>query len=519
MRRRLGLLFGGACTLAISGLAGCDGCSSSGSGGTTNDAGLGTDAGVSLEMDGGHAAAEPDGGSDGGAACSAHLPAGFTQVAASAADPYFGFGVSMALDENDDPMFAYLAVEGSVEGAAVGTCSPPTDTTGCDALYFTRWDPCAGAFTTPVAIDHDLGYVAGNAGSQVVSLAYDPSTREVGIAYEKVFGTDPNWADSYGAVWLATQKAGQSGFATQQVSDNLRWGNTDVSTNDSPALAMGGAQVYLAFTASFEAPGCPGSACVRFASSTTTPPADGGETDDSGEPPPHYFDLSYVPFAAGDHGYLHPRSNAVAIAVDSAGRPAIAAYEEPLSGYNTVLTYWRSDMTDAIAVTDTNDVQNDLVSLDLVFEGTSPRVAGLLNAGGDTSATYVSAVDDGTTTWNAAQPYALSGGLASYTSLATDGNGNEAFTSHFNGTPSSAAQTAGCTGQQFFVSASSNSGTTWSGCEVPGDTDVDPNATLTSAFGRSRIAGKYVMAGATEGNGAVTLDGGSGYSIVYYQSP
>ena len=48
-----------------------------------------------------------------GGATPVHLPAGFSQVLASAVDQGFGGGVSMALDENDDPMFAYLAVTDS----------------------------------------------------------------------------------------------------------------------------------------------------------------------------------------------------------------------------------------------------------------------------------------------------------------------------------------------------------------------------------------------------------------------
>ena len=555
MKRRLlvGLL--SACALVASGLVGFAGCSSSSGvpAGTTDsgemDVSALNDSGAdspendssnpmdsSTPIDSGKDAAPtcPDGGT--------HLPPGFTQVTASAVDPSFGFGVSMALDENDDPMFAYLAVAASVQtGAAPVGCVPSTSPQGCDALYFTRWDPCAGAFTTPVVIDPVLNYYAGNAGTQAVSIAYDRSTKEIGIAYLKVFPTDPNWADSYDAIWLATRKSGQSSFATQQVSDNERWGTTDVSNNDTPSLAMGGGHLYLAFTASFQAPGCAYDPCLRFAaSSSTPPPVDAGSeagddsgsgsgsdagtdagTDAAGPPPPHYFDLSYVTYAPGGMGMLNPRSNSISVAVDSMGRPAVAAYQAPLTGYNTVLTYWRSDMAAAVTVTDTNNVQNDSVSLGMVFEGTSPRVAGLLTrdpfSANAYNATYVSSPDDGTT-WNAAQPFVLSGGLGFYTSLATDGNGNEAFTSHYNGSANSPAEMdAGC-GPDPFVSRSSNSGAAWSGCTL-GAYNVDTNSQLSSGYGQSRIAGKLAIAGSVEGNGATTLDGGGGYSVVYYQDP
>ncbi len=299
MRRALTLGVAVGCALVGGGVSASSGCSSSSTApGATADSG-GLD--VSVES-GGDDATQNDSGNppgdsstpldsgkdsapsscpDGGTP--AHLPPGFTQVAASAVDPSFGFGVSMALDENDDPMLAYLAVQASVQnGTAPVGCDPHNAPQGCDALYFTRWDPCAGAFTTPVVVDPTLNYNGGNPGSQVVTLAYDLSTKEIGIAYLKVFPTDPNWADSYDAVWLATRKAGQSAFATQQVSDNLRWGSTDVSNNDTPALAMGGGNLYLAFTASFLAPGCAQDPCLRFAASSSTPP-EAGVDDDAGD--------------------------------------------------------------------------------------------------------------------------------------------------------------------------------------------------------------------------------------------
>lgn len=486
------------------------------------DSSTGSDTSTAADADAGHSpcasGAQPT-----------HLPAGFTQVFASAVDPEFATGVSMALDENDDPMFAYLAVPDSVQhGTAPGSCNPGTGSLiGCDAVYFTRWDQCAGAFTTPVVVEPVLNYYGGNPGQQFISLAYDKGTHEVGIAYLKLLPTDVNWADAYSTVNLATLKAGESTFAIQQVSDNLRWGVTDVSTSDTPTLAMGGGNLYLTFTAAFGAPGCAYNPCLRFASSTTSPP-DGGADDagddagamEAGPSPPHYFDLMYVPYTGGQMGVLQPRSNALGIAIDSMGNAGVAAYQTPITGYDTVLAYWRPGWASAVTVTDSNDVQNDFVSLGLAFEGTSPRVAGMLSRDLTSptayGTTYVSSSDDGTT-WNAAQPFVLSAGLAFYTSLATDGKGHEAFTSHYNTSVSPAAQDAGC-GSDPFVSRSSNSGAAWSGCTLSAP-DVATNTTLSTTFGTSRLAGKYVLGSAVNSNGATTLDGGPGYGIVYYQDP
>ena len=382
---------------------------------------------------------------------------------------------------------------------------------------------------TPVVVEPVLNYNGGNPGDQFISLAYDRGTKEVGIAYLKLLPTDPNWADTYDAILLATQKAGQSSFTIQQVSDNLRWGATDVSSSDTPTLAMGGGNLYLTFTATFGAPGCAYDPCLRFASSSTSPPDagadDGGDAGDdaaleAGPPPPHYFDLQYVPYSGGQQGVLQPRSNALGLAIDSMGNPGVAAYQVPITGYNTVLAYWRPGWASAVTVTDSNDVQNDSVSLNLAFEGTSPRVAGMLSRDLTSTAlyatTYTSSPDDGTT-WNATQPFVLSGGLAFYTSLATDGKGNEAFTSHYNTSVTPAAQDAGC-GSDPFVSRSANGGTAWAGCTLTA-TSIATNTSLSTAYGASRLAGKYVFGGAVDGNGATTLDGGAGYSIVYYQDP
>ena len=64
---------------------------------------------------------------------------------------------AMALDENDDPMFAYLVGEGGSNYT----------------LYFTRWDPCAGAFTTPLLVDTLAFGVGTGSEDRNVAIAYD----------------------------------------------------------------------------------------------------------------------------------------------------------------------------------------------------------------------------------------------------------------------------------------------------------------------------------------------------------
>ncbi len=451
--------------------------------------------------------------SDGSVVCDKHLLAGFSQALTSSVDPLFGQYATMVLDENDDPLVAYAAVKASVDGnVAPGTCSPQGgNVTGCQGVYFTRWDPCVGAFTPPVVIESNLNTYNAT-GVPQVALAYDPTTKEIGVGYQKTLPTDPNWSDAFQAIYLGTRKAGQTAFTVQQVSDNVRSGPTDVSTATVPALAMGNGKIYMAFTTGTGAPSpCPANhMCLRFLSSTSASNPDAGNPD--GGAVPHSFSYALVPNSAGFGGFAIPRELSIAVAIDGMGRPAVAYLEAPELGYNTVLNYWRSDMTDSVKVTDTNNVQNDDVTVNLAFVGTKPRVAGLLtNDGATHGITYASSPNEGTT-WNAAVPILTSGGAGFYTSLAASSTA-EAITSHHNNSPSADSVAAGCTTNPI-VARSTNGGTSFSGCSLP--RDVDMNGTLSSAYGTSRLAGKLVVVGNAKDTVA---DGGPGHGIVYFQDP
>jgi len=538
MKLRILLALAAATSVGAAALAACNsssttpGTSADDAGGAdstspvTNDDAGGSDSASPVTNDGAPADSGPEAGplacADGGPPV--HLPPGYTQVVTSTVDEYFGLGAQVVLDENDDPLVSYFAVPASVQGNTVpGACSPPTSTVGCDGVYFTRWDPCAGAFTTPVIIDSTVNFYGSNPGTQLMSLAYDPSTKEIGIAYTKDYGVNAAWSDAFTATMLATQKAGQSAFVVQQVSVNNQWGATDVSNAYTPSLAMGGGNLYLTFSEGFLPFNCPSGTCQRFVSSTTIPPdagvLDGGDAGegDAGPPPPHYFDTANVPGEGNDGGLAFPWGVVSSIAIDSSGRPAVAFYQ-PAAGDNVPeLVYWRSGMTTLVSVA-TATVQNDYLTGTLRFEGTAPRFAGTiaLSSSATGSITYFSSSDG--TTWDTPVNLPLSAGAALYSTLATDGHGNEAIASHYNGSAPLAGQDAGCGGSRPFVTRSSNSGAMWSGCDVNA-TVAAINNSVGSAYGASRIAGKYVLVGSIEGNGAEQLDGGSGYSIVYYQDP
>jgi hypothetical protein len=216
---------------ALSTAPGCS-CSSSSSNSSRN---VTADSGSPNADDADDSSTGPDGSSGGdgattadagdGSACGLHLAGGFSQVLASTTVPdalvgnATGRTLAMALDENDDPMFVYVD-------------HPATDASTRDyAVMFTRWDPCAGAFATPIEVDT-------NHGSGDVSIAYDPGTGEVGIAYEKD-ATDDDWADSYGTIWLASMRAPATSFSLQLLNQTQTCchGNGDLPRNGGPTGA------------------------------------------------------------------------------------------------------------------------------------------------------------------------------------------------------------------------------------------------------------------------------------------
>jgi hypothetical protein len=396
------------------------------------------------------------------ATCAMHLPAGFTNVVASSSDTDLGDEVSMALDENDDPMFAYLVY--SSDNAT---------------LEFVRWDPCAGAFTTPMVVD-SLLTVDNDTGVRQVSLAYDPSTKEIGIAYQKVL-VDPGYNDA-ATIWLATRKPSDAAFTPQMVSEGE---SGDGHSAGTPSLAMSRGALFVAYVQNNYLCGAGGSCSgIWFLESTTT--ADAGAEADAGPPPPHLFTHSTIQYG-GD--VAQARFDSVSVAVDSNGTPAVAFYQPPPTGYNTTLLFWRRDMAEAVPVTDTNDVQNDSVDLTLRFDGTKPRVAGHISADdpSDYDLTYV-ASDDGAT-WAAPirVPRDGTAGTAFTSALALDGKGNAALAADTN-----TGSGDNVCGDPYL--ARSSDGTTWSACGA--DTtktrhwSVDA---LSAAYGGSRIAGKLAL--------------------------
>jgi hypothetical protein len=382
---------------------------------------------------------------------------------------------------------------------------------------FTRWDACAGAFTAPMMVD-------GNHGGGDVAIAYDPSTHEVGIAYEKD-ATDDNWADSYGTIWLASMRAPATSFSTQILNATHTCCHGNGTPADwptyVPSIAMQGGHIYIAYETSIGGGGDDQGLVWFLSSSATyqTPPtsANGTGEYDAGlpaTPPAHDFAYTPVPFTGTPPdtnalaGFAYPpvTSGTVSLAVDSAGAPALAVYEASGSGYPSYRTlFWRPGMSTAV-VADAFTV-NAGIDLALAFHGTSPVIAGHQLASGTSDAMNVVSSTDGMT-WSAPVQLA-NGGTAFTTALAFDGSGHGAIASDSNGSnPTCAANP--------YVAFSPDDGATWAAACPATAAQGYGTHSVNAAYGQGRLAGKLVV-GFINDTQSTTPPNESG--IVVWQSP
>ena len=299
-------------------------------------------------------------------------PSGFSLVVPDPGKKGVGLHTSLALDEMNDPLIAYDSIAPGGDAMA-------------SVLYFTRWGRCEGKWLSPIMVDtvHD---VIGN-GDHQVTIAYDASTKTLGIAYIKVLpqgtvggGNGPNGTP---ATWLATSTDNGKTWSTQQVSKHDPNAQGDIQATENPALAMVGGKVYIVYA----------QGNVQCDAETTcnstwfvdfTTPASATRT--------------LIPYAGSA---IHSRTSAPnKIAVDSGGTPALALFAAPPTAYNTTLVYWRMGMTAAVKVTDSMNNQNDGPTTRLAFDGLKPRITAMLTQPKESGAPLFIASDDGMT-WGA----------------------------------------------------------------------------------------------------------------------
>jgi hypothetical protein len=345
------------------------------------------------------------GGSGGSApACSKAPPTGFSAVVAPSTDGTLGLDTAMVADENDDPMIAYQWYKPGGAGAET-------------AVYFTRWDRCAGAFTAPVKVD-TVGVVSTNNPTRRIDLAYEAATKKLAIVYEAVIAEPGFESNPSNEIYLQTSTdQGATWAGKLHVSDQK---GGDIQQARGPVVAVSGGMIHLAYQQDnrdccrLDEPDCGGCSSVWY--------LDGdGAT----------FSRAQVSDAGGP---VQVAGSALSLTVDSAGKPALAFFGAPAKGYTDTVLYWRPGSA-PVPVMDSNEVQNDDPSLSLAFDGTKPRLAAHLVA--DESADYdlrFSASDDGVT-WGAPVklPRDKSDYTAWYQSLAIDGKGDAAVSAYING--------------------------------------------------------------------------------------
>jgi hypothetical protein len=384
---------------------------------------------------------------DSAALCDKHLPAGFTQVLVSTGIVSTLTGdatartQAMALDGDDDPMFAYAS----------------EDSGSSWSIRFVRWDACTGRFAKPITVETLHPFT----GAPDVSLAYDPVTQEVGIAYEKGV-TNNGWADDCTETWLGTMKAPATEFTIQPLTNCLP--HYDYYGTASPSIAMQKGTIAVAYEQG-PYPGGNGpyvwlltSTAKASAPSDALPPSldggadaedgasdasDSGEAGDAGPPPPHFFTYRAVPYSGDQagygNGYLYPvfGSGVVSVAIDANDVPAVAAYQVlgTIDSYPKELVYWSAETVGAVGVY--GFAVDGSVDVSLAFDGTKPRIAGHMDspgaAGSDSLAFFASA--DGVT-WSSVVHLPDNDGsqdTAFTSALAIDGLGQAAVASDING--------------------------------------------------------------------------------------
>lgn len=333
--------------------------SNNNSGGATFDAGISpTDAGASS----GDGAPAPD-----AATCNQAPPSGTITLAAAqvASAKAYGQETALALDENGDPLVAFSS------GGSGGQ------------LFFFRWDRCAGAFTTPVVVDA-VGIAARevdeNQPAREVSIARDPKSGAIAIAYAKTFADNANPGQAIyvakstdkGATWKSEQLSVHPGDEAGDIHDAL-----------SPAVTFAQGKIWVAYTQSYVY-------------------CDGGFKD-TGQPRCEGFLLdgdlgawNRQVIVRGSNGHVSA-GKPMGIDTDAAGNVGVAFVTEPETGYNRVVEFWRPG-SKPVDVFDSANEQNDSPVVNLRFFGTKPRVAAhLVRDAKDTYDILYSQSDDGTT--------------------------------------------------------------------------------------------------------------------------
>ncbi len=291
-------------------------------------------------------------------------PAGYSQAAvnpkqnnANISD-LFGEYVCMALDQNGDPMLAYVWVNPSGNT----NLNPPNSDT---SIYFVSWNRSTNSYNAPVKIAV-TGDIEGAGGYDdfyyPLALARDPVNNTLGIAYRSYSSNGgPLTAGGTAYVNIAFSTDGGQTWASQQLA------SSPLVTSDYCCidLALYNGAVYEMYYVGSPLNSPLPDGPLELATGTETTAANTWSIQ-------HSYQVSGYPYVEMYYS----------LALDSTGTPAVVISRAPNNtGTGTVSTYFWRPIANTIAevLTDNGfgqggagDSQNYAVRL--TFYGTEPRI-------------------------------------------------------------------------------------------------------------------------------------------------
>lgn len=304
-------------------------------------------------------AGDEDAGVDGGSVelrpVGVMPPTGYSLAAAQstqlAGSNRIGASVAMALDQNDQPVLAYVYEDPNGDGVTQDT-----------RVEFTRWSGADGGFWEEPRLVEVVGPVDTSHPHRQVSIARDEATGELGIVYVTSAATaNLALSNDEGATW-SLETVSEAGGA---VSD--------------PVLALRGGVAHLAYHQA--AARCSSGNCGAVIYRTRT--EQGALTS-----------AQQVPLLAGTES--NPASP-ISLATDGSGDPALAYFLESSSTSTRTLAFWRPGTSTAAKVADSAGQADANASVSLVFRGELAHLAYHLAGDPVTQLYYSVAADEAAT--------------------------------------------------------------------------------------------------------------------------
>jgi hypothetical protein len=358
-----------------------------------------------------------DAGTDSPSTCDKVPASGYTQVVPPSTDPNLEAGdhTAMTLNKDGYPVIAYSVHDSSGKKS--------------ESYYVVRWDPCLGAWSTPLKFDSGNGLEA-TLPTRDISIALDPVDGRIGIAYVRDYLiAQPN---STRAAFVTFSTDGGKSFSPGvKVSiHGVEQGKNagDIEDVDNPAIALRNGKTYVAYNQTYEA--CGASKCqdgIVLASGGSTGAPFTQELMQDGVDPTY-------------NGFALSASFPIGLAVDSAGVPAVAAHVAPATAYNMKFMFFRPGKIGTL-IMDSANQQNDSGSSALVFDGTKARVLTRLNAGKNPNGNllFLSSTDGNTWSSPVALPLENAVNTPNTQALMSDGKGGVAVVAQTSTTPDSPA--------------------------------------------------------------------------------